>query len=85
MWDHIGKEEDNDSFEVALRKVEMGISSQTNQAVSRHKLFTKMGQGEKGFAVWYPTIREQALRCNFEEYKIESIVKDFSGLFVGLG
>ena len=51
LWDHIGKVEDDDSFEVALRKVEMGISSQTNQAVSRHKLFTKMAQGEKGFAV----------------------------------
>ena len=58
LWDHVGKVEEDDSFKVALRKVETGITGQTNQAVSRHKLFTKMGQGEKGFAVWYPTIRK---------------------------
>ena len=65
LWSYVGKVVEEDSFEAALRKVEAGITGQTNQAVSRHKLFTKMGQGDKDFAVWFPTIREQALRCNF--------------------
>ena len=76
FWDHVGKVEEDDSFEVALRKVEKGITGQTNQAVSRHKLFTKMDQDEKWFPVWYPTIREQALRCNFEDYNADMATRD---------
>ena len=47
LFDHVGKVEENDSFEAALRKVKTGIMGQTKQAVSRLKLFTKIGQGKK--------------------------------------
>ena len=43
LWVHVGRVDEEDSFKVVLRKVEDGITGQTNQAVSRHKLFTKMG------------------------------------------
>ena len=35
LLDHVGKVEENDSFQAALRKVETGKMGQTNQAVSR--------------------------------------------------
>ena len=76
LWDHVGNVNDGDSFEEALRKIEVGITGQTNQAISRHKLFTRMGQGEKDFAVWYPLIKEQALRCNFTDYNAETAARD---------
>ena len=47
LWNHVGGVADGDSFEEALKKIEEGITGQTNQAISRHKLFTKMEQGEK--------------------------------------
>ena len=41
---------------------------QTNQAVCRQKLLTKLTQGERQFSVWYPKVKEQALRCLFKNY-----------------
>ena len=41
MSDHVGKVEENDSFQAALRKVETGKMGQTNQAVSRQKAVHK--------------------------------------------
>ena len=29
-----------------------------------------------GFAVWYLTIREQALKCNFEDYNADTATRD---------
>ena len=52
LWDHVGRVCENDSFKTTLKKVEDGIKKQTNQAVSRHKLFTKLPQEEKVFSVW---------------------------------
>ena len=50
LWDHVGKVQAEDNFEVAIKKVEDGITGQTNQAVCRHKLFTKLPQGDKQFS-----------------------------------
>jgi len=47
LWDHVGEVEEDDSFEAALRKVEMGLMGGPNQAISSQKLFTKRAQGEK--------------------------------------
>ena len=41
LWNHVGGVADGDSFEEALKKIEAGITGQTNQAISRHKLFTR--------------------------------------------
>ena len=76
LWKHVGKVTDEDNFEAALKKIEEGITGQTNQAVSRHKLFTKMNQGDKDFASWFVTIREQAMRCNFENYNADTATRD---------
>ena len=76
LWNHVGDVADEDNFEEALRKVEAGITGQTNQAISRHKLFTKMDQGEKDFAVWFPMIKEQALRCKFTDYNADAAARD---------
>jgi hypothetical protein len=76
LWRHVGDVADEDNFEEALRKVEAGITGQTNQAISRHKLFTKMEQGEKDFAAWYPIIKEQALRCKFNDYNADAAARD---------
>ena len=46
LWKHVGKVTDEDNFEAALRKIEEGTTGQMNQAVSRHKLFMKMNQGD---------------------------------------
>ena len=35
-----------------------------------------MAQGEEGFTVWYPTIKEQALRCNFKNYNMDMVTQD---------
>ena len=43
----------------------------TNQAVCRHKLFTKLPQGDRQFSVWYHLIREQALWCSFNNYNAD--------------
>ena len=39
LWNHVEDVADRDSLEEALRKVEAGITGQTNRAISRHKLF----------------------------------------------
>ena len=76
LWDHVRNVNDEDSFEEALRKIEVGITGQTNQAISRHKLFTNMDQGEKDFAVWYPMVKEQSLRCKFTDYNADAAARD---------
>ena len=35
-----------------------------------------MAQGEEGFIVLYPTIKEQALRCNFKNYNMDMVTQD---------
>ena len=65
---HTGQVEEGDTFDQALVKVEQGIRKQTNQAVARHKLYTMLRQEDRLFSNWYPKVREQAKRCNFEDY-----------------
>ena len=40
LCDHVGNVNHGASFDEALRKIEVWITGQTNQAISRHKLFT---------------------------------------------
>ena len=35
-----------------------------------------MGQGDKDFAVWFPIVREQALRCNFVVFNADIVTRD---------
>ena len=73
---HTGQVEDEDSWDQVLTKVEEGIRGQTNQAVARHKLFTMLRQEDRSFSVWYPKVREQAKRCNFEDYTEAKATRD---------
>lgn len=76
LWENAGKVQDRDTFEQAIKKVQEGITGQTNKAVCRYKLYTKLPQGEKQFYVWYPLVTEQALHCCFQNYDADHATRD---------
>ena len=62
LFDHVGVVLEDDSYDEAIKKIENGIKSQTNQATARFKLFREMAQGGEAFADWWPKVKEQADR-----------------------
>ena len=76
LYEHVGVVEAGDTFEAAVRKIEEGIKSQTNQATAMFKLFTKMPQGGLSFAEWYPKVRDLAERCVWENYDAKQAARD---------
>ena len=64
LFDHVGMVLEDDSYDEAIKKIENGIKSQTNQATARFKLFREMAQGGEAFADWWPKVKEQADRCD---------------------
>ena len=65
-----------DSFEQAIEKIRQGIVGKTNQAMSRLKLFQRMGQGTQKFASWYKEVFKQAKRCDWSTYNVEEAARD---------
>ena len=65
-----------DSFERAIEKIRQGIVGKTNQAMSRLKLFQRMGQGTQKFASWYKEVFKQAKRCDWSTYNVEEAARD---------
>ena len=76
LYEHVGVVVDDDTFDAAMKKIEDGIKSQTNQATARFKLFTKMPQGGLSFAEWYPKVRDQAERCIWANYNAKQAARD---------
>ena len=76
LFEHVGKVGDADSYEVAMDKIESGIKSQTNQATSRYKLFREMPQKGMSFSEWWPTVKEQADRCDWRHYDEKQACRD---------
>ena len=76
LFEHVGVVTDGDTFNQAVDKVEAGIKAQTNQATARFKLFTKMPQGGRTFAEWYPKVKDQAERCVWTGYDARQAARD---------
>ena len=76
LFEHVGVVTDGDTFKQAVDKVEAGIKAQTNQATARFKLFTKMPQGGRTFAEWYPKVKDQAERCVWTGYDARQAARD---------
>ena len=76
LFDHVGAVVDDDTFTQAVKKVEEGIKAQTNQATARFKLYTKMPQGGRSFAEWYPKVKDQAERCIWVNYGAKQAARD---------
>ena len=76
LYKHVGDISEEDTWETTLEKISNGIKRQTNQAVARHKLFRLLPQGDLPFSSWYPTIREQAKRCDFTDYSEVEAARD---------
>lgn len=60
LFDNMGKVEDWDTFEGAVKKIKDAMVKQTNQAMINYKLFTGMAQEGQPFSAWWTTIKEQA-------------------------
>ena len=60
LFDYVGKVEDWDTFEGAVKKIKDAMVKQTNQAMINYKLFTRMAQEGEPFSAWWTTIKEQA-------------------------
>ena len=76
LFDHVGVVLEGDSYEAAMKKIENGIKSQTNQATARFKLFREMAQGGESFADWWPKVKEQADRCDWANYDVKQACRD---------
>jgi hypothetical protein len=76
LFEHVGLVVDADTFDQAINKVELGVKKQTNQATARFKLFQQMPQGGDKFAQWFTRVREQADRCNWENYGAKEAARD---------
>ena len=76
LFDHVGKVQEADSWKETLEKVSQGIRQQTNQAAARFKLMQKMPQSDSCFAEWYPRVKEQAERCNWQDYDASKAARD---------
>ena len=52
QFQHVGKVLGEDTYIVAMHKVEQGIRQLTNQAMAKFKLFKEMQQDGRGFREW---------------------------------
>ena len=52
LFEHIGKVREAMSYDEAIAAVKVGFTGQTNQAISRFKLFTGRAKGNKLFSTW---------------------------------
>ena len=64
QFQHVGKVLGEDTYIVAMHKVEQGIRQLTNQAMAKFKLFKEMQQDGRGFREWAQLVVEQASRCD---------------------
>ena len=76
LFEHVGLVVDADTLDQAISKVELGVKRQTNQATARFKLFQQMPQRGDKFAQWFTRVREQADRCNWENYGAKEAARD---------
>ena len=65
-----------DTFVEAVNKIRKGIVGQTNQAMTRYKLFQELPQDGGIFAEWWPKLIEQAERCDWSQYGAEMAARD---------
>ena len=67
---------DGDTFDQPITKIKAAMTGQTNQTSMRHKLFTKMEQGDKPFVAWWTEVKDQSEKCDFTAYNSEKACKD---------
>ena len=65
-----------DTYDQALVKIRQGIVKQTNQAMSRFKLFQQMPQEDRKFDPWAKDVLKQAERCDWERYNSKAAATD---------
>ena len=65
-----------DTFLQAVQKIRTGILGQTNQTMTRYKLFQELPQDGSVFAEWWPKLIEQAERCDWSNYDAEMAARD---------
>ena len=73
---HVGLVTDTDTYDAAVQKVKEGLTKQTNQCMARFKLMRELPQSGKTFAEWWPQIKEQAERCNWNNYDAKTAAGD---------
>ena len=76
LFDHIGKVAHDASYDDAIEAIRTAITGQTNQAMIRYKLFTGMAQDEEPFSSWWAQVKEQADKCKFDQYNVETAARD---------
>ena len=76
LFDHVGKVQEEDTFQKALNKVQNGIKGLTNQATARYKLFQEMPQDGQVFSTWAQLVVEQADRCDWQNYDKDKAARD---------
>ena len=60
LFKHVGKVEEEESYQSAVDKVSEGIQKQANRALERFKLLNQMQQQKSMFAKWCSKVRDQA-------------------------
>ena len=56
------------TYNAAVTTIRTAITSKTNQAMLRFKLYTAIPQGTQPFASWWTKVKEQADKCVFTDY-----------------
>ena len=65
-----------DTYLQAVAKIRAGIVKQTNQAMSRFKLFQQMAQDARKFDPWAKEVLKQAERCDWSKYGAQEAARD---------
>ena len=76
LFKHIGKVTEAMTYTQKIEAVRAYVTGQTNQAMSRFKLFTSKAQGNQSFSSWWTKVCEQAEKCDFNGYTKEKAARD---------
>ena len=68
LFNHVGKVNGVDSFQVAIQKIKDGLSERTNKVVQRNMLLSNFPQGSKSFERWTQEISDAAKLIDYVNY-----------------
>ena len=68
LFQYVGKVEDTDSYDAAIKKIKSGLMDRTNKVVQRNLLLADFPQGSKSFEKWSQEISNAAKPIDYKDY-----------------
>ena len=68
LFEYVGKVEETDTFEEAIKKIRVGLQKRTTKVVQRNMLFTNFPQGSKSFEKWSQEVSSAAQLISYVDY-----------------